>query len=246
MKKLLFSIVTVLLMTVFMMGTVFAEGIPATNKLEATIEITANKTSVVEGDEVEFTFTIKDLKNAKDDSIAAIEGKVEYNTDFFEFVSTTFSTGGQSGEKFNVTKVGKKGEVYAKLVLKVKENASGTGDVKFTELMASDGDMDKAEGDAEASTNPISFNIAKTVTPPSTVAVTNVKIEATKTTIKVGETTILQAVVEPTTATNKKVTWSSSDDKVATIDSNGQVKGIKEGEATITELQQKMEIKQQL
>ena len=133
-----------------------------------------------------------------------------------------------------MTKVGKEGEVYAKLVLKVKENASGTGDVKFTELMASDGDMDKAEGAAEASTNPISFNIAKTVTPPSTVAVTNVKIEATKTTIKVGETTILQAVVEPTTATNKKVTWSSSDDKVATIDSNGQVKGIKEGEATIT------------
>lgn len=234
MKKLLFSIVTVLLMTVFMMGTVFAEAVNALVKLEATIEITANKTSVVEGDEVEFTFTIKDLKNAKDDSIAAIEGKVEYNTDFFEFVSTTFSTGGQSGEKFNVTKVGKEGEVYAKLVLKVKENASGTGDVKFTELMASDGDMDKAEGAAEASTNPISFNIAKTVTPPSTVAVTNVKIEATKTTIKVGETTILKAVVEPTTATNKKVTWSSSDDKVATIDSNGQVKGIKEGEATIT------------
>lgn len=236
MKKLLFSIVTVLLMTVFMMGTVFAEGIPATNKLEATIEITANKTSVVEGDEVEFTFTIKDLKNAKDDSIAAIEGKVEYNTDFFEFVSTTFSTGGQSGEKFNVTKVGKEGEVYAKLVLKVKENASGTGDVKFTELMASDGDMDKAEGAAEASTNPISFSyqIVNPITPPTTVAVTNVKIEATKTTIKVGETTILKAVVEPTTATNKKVTWSSSDDKVATIDSNGQVKGIKEGEATIT------------
>lgn len=236
MKKLLFSIVTVLLMTVFMMGTVFAEAGHETNKLEATIEITANKTSVVEGDEVEFTFTIKDLKNAKDDSIAAIEGKVEYNTDFFEFVSTTFSTGGQSGEKFNVMKVVKEGEVYAKLVLKVKENASGTGDVKFTELMASDGDMDKAEGDAEASTNPISFSyqIVNPITPPPTVAVTNVKIEATKTTLKVGETTILKAVVEPTTATNKKVTWSSSDDKVATIDSNGQVKGIKEGEATIT------------
>ena len=236
MKKLLFSIVTVLLMTVFMMGTVFAEAGHETNKLEATIEITANKTSVVEGDEVEFTFTIKDLKNAKDDSIAAIEGKVEYNTDFFEFVSTTFSTGGQSGEKFNVMKVVKEGEVYAKLVLKVKENASGTGDVKFTELMASDGDMDKAEGDAEASTKPISFSyqIVNPITPPPTVAVTNVKIEATKTTLKVGETTILKAVVEPTTATNKKVTWSSSDDKVATIDSNGQVKGIKEGEATIT------------
>ena len=119
MKKLLFSIVTVLLMTVFMMGTVFAEIVPETNKLEATIEITANKTSVVEGDEVEFTFTIKDLKNAQDNSIAAISGNLEYDTNFFDFVSSTFSVGGASGEAFNVAKVGKEGDVYAKLVLKV-------------------------------------------------------------------------------------------------------------------------------
>lgn len=235
MKKLVFSIITVLLMTIFMMGTVFAEAGPAVNalvKLEATIEITANKTSVVEGDEVEFTFTIKNLKNAKDDSIAAIEGKVEYNTDFFEFVSTTFSTGGQSGEKFNVTKVGKEGEVYAKLVLKVKENASGTGDVKFTELMASDGDMDKAEGAAEASTNPISFNIAKTITPTSNI--TDVKINAVGTKIKVGGVVVLSPSFTPANPVNKNVTWSSSDEKVATVDSNGLVRGIKEGTAIIT------------
>ena len=233
MKKLVFSIITVLLMTIFMMGTVFAKAVTLV-KLEATIEITANKTSVVEGDEVEFTFTIKDLKNAKDDSIAAIEGKVEYNTDFFEFVSTTFSTGGQSGEKFNVTKVGKKGEVYAKLVLKVKENASGTGDVKFTELMASDGDMDKAEGDAEASTNPISFSyqIVNPITPPTNV--TGVKINAAVTKIKVGGTVLLVPSFTPANPVNKNVTWSSSDNEVAVVYDNGLVKGRKEGTAIIT------------
>ncbi len=234
MKKLVFSIITVLLMTIFMMGTVFAVAVNALVKLEATIEITANKTSVVEGDEVEFTFTIKDLKNAKDDSIAAIEGKVEYNTDFFEFVSTTFSTGGQSGEKFNVTKVGKEGEVYAKLVLKVKENASGTGDVKFTELMASDGDMDKAEGDAEASTNPISFSyqIVNPITPPTNV--TGVKINAAVTKIKVGGTVLLVPSFTPANPVNKNVTWSSSDNEVAVVYDNGLVKGRKEGTAIIT------------
>lgn len=234
MKKLVFSIITVLLMTIFMMGTVFAVAVNALVKLEATIEITANKTSVVEGDEVEFTFTIKDLKNAKDDSIAAIEGKVEYNTDFFEFVSTTFSTGGQSGEKFNVTKVGKEGEVYAKLVLKVKENASGTGDVKFTELMASDGDMDKAEGYAEASTNPISFSyqIVNPITPPTNV--TGVKINAAVTKIKVGGTVLLVPSFTPANPVNKNVTWSSSDNEVAVVYDNGLVKGRKEGTAIIT------------
>ena len=234
MKKLLFSIVTALLMTVFMMGTVFAEAGPATNKLEATIEITANKTSVVEGDEVEFTFTIKDLKNAKDDSIAAIEGKVEYNTDFFEFVSSTFSVGGASGEAFNVAKVGKEGDVYAKLVLKVKDDAKGTGSVKFTDLKASDGDTSRPVEDSEASTNPISFSyqIVNPITPPTNV--TGVKINAAVTKIKVGGTVLLVPSFTPANPVNKNVTWSSSDNEVAVVYDNGLVKGRKEGTAIIT------------
>lgn len=234
MKKLLFSIVTVLLMTVFMMGTVFAEGIPATNKLEATIEITANKTSVVKGDEVEFTFTIKDLKNAKDDSIAAISGNLEYDTNFFDFVSSTFSVGGASGEAFNVAKVGKEGDVYAKLVLKVKDDAKGTGSVKFTDLKASDGDTSRPVEDSEASTNPISFSyqIVDPITPPTNV--TGVKINAAVTKIKVGGTVLLVPSFTPANPANKNVTWSSSDNEVAVVYDNGLVKGRKEGTAIIT------------
>ena len=44
----------------------------------------------------------------------------------------------------------------------------------------------------------------------------------------------LNETVKPTNATNKKVTWSSSNEKVATVDKKGNVKGIKVGNATIT------------
>ena len=44
----------------------------------------------------------------------------------------------------------------------------------------------------------------------------------------------MTATVEPSNATNKKVTWKSSNPSVATVDENGKVKGLKEGKVTIT------------
>ena len=43
----------------------------------------------------------------------------------------------------------------------------------------------------------------------------------------------LQAVVEPIDATMRTVTWSSSDDRIATVDSAGRVTGVKEGTVRI-------------
>ncbi len=62
-----------------------------------------------------------------------------------------------------------------------------------------------------------------------TVSSTNGKNEA-----HVGDTLQLQAAVKPDDATNKDVTWSSSNKEFATVDANGLVKGVKEGKATIT------------
>jgi len=45
---------------------------------------------------------------------------------------------------------------------------------------------------------------------------------------------ILTAVIEPAQATNKAVTWSSSDKNIAVVDNNGRVTGIALGTATIT------------
>lgn len=65
------------------------------------------------------------------------------------------------------------------------------------------------------------------------VAVTEVKITSTVTEVKVGETITLTAEVLPADATNKTVTWTSSDATVATV-KEGVVTGVKAGEATIT------------
>ncbi len=50
----------------------------------------------------------------------------------------------------------------------------------------------------------------------------------------VGETATLTATVTPSDATNKSVIWSSSDETVATVNSEGVVTAVGEGTATIT------------
>ena len=65
------------------------------------------------------------------------------------------------------------------------------------------------------------------------VAVTGVSVDATAS-VNVGETTTLTATVSPDNATNKNVTWTSSDETIATVDANGVVTGVAAGEATIT------------
>ena len=64
--------------------------------------------------------------------------------------------------------------------------------------------------------------------------VTDLKLNATSKTLYAGSSTTLKATVTPADATNKKVTWSSSNKAVATVDENGVVKGVKSGTAVIT------------
>lgn len=71
------------------------------------------------------------------------------------------------------------------------------------------------------------------VEPSKTVAVTNVTLDKTTLSMKVGESDTLTATVAPTNATNQAVTWTSSNEAVATV-SNGTVNTVGVGTAIIT------------
>ena len=66
-----------------------------------------------------------------------------------------------------------------------------------------------------------------------TVPVEDVSLDRTSVTLEEKQTTTLVATVSPSDATDKTVTWSSSDSDVATVDQNGKVTAVKEGVATV-------------
>ena len=68
---------------------------------------------------------------------------------------------------------------------------------------------------------------------PTTVDVTGVSLNKTTTTLTVGDTETLTATVSPDGASDKSVTWSSSDTTVATVE-NGVVTAVGSGTANIT------------
>ena len=61
-----------------------------------------------------------------------------------------------------------------------------------------------------------------------------IRVNPTALSLKAGKTGTLTATVLPNNATDKTVTWASSNTNVATVDSNGLVTGVAEGTATIT------------
>lgn len=66
------------------------------------------------------------------------------------------------------------------------------------------------------------------------VRVTGVKLNVTSKSIAVGESFVLKATVSPSNATMQSVSWSSSDETVATVDADGIVTALKVGSCKIT------------
>lgn len=78
-----------------------------------------------------------------------------------------------------------------------------------------------------------SVNVKKYATevPVTSVSITKITPYAA---VKVGSVKHLTVTVEPDNATNKSVTWSSSNSNIASVDQSGFISGVAEGTATIT------------
>lgn len=117
-----------------------------------------------------------------------------------------------------IATVNKKGKITAK--------AEGT--VKIT-AYATDNSGKKA-------TVTVTVKKAETpVNPPvEQIDVAEVKVEPSKVTIKKGEKSELKVTVLPENATNKNVTWTTADDKVATVNEKNEVVAVGVGTTTVT------------
>lgn len=93
---------------------------------------------------------------------------------------------------------------------------TGGGDVENTSLIS----WLKNNGTLTASAGPVS--------------VTSVSLNKNSSSLEVGSTEQLTATVSPDNATDPSVSWSSSNEAIATVDSTGLVTGVTAGSATIT------------
>ena len=73
----------------------------------------------------------------------------------------------------------------------------------------------------------------KVTVTPKTVPVSGIQVQGSAS-VYVGGSTKLTATVTPTNATNQKVTWSSNNESVATVGTDGTVTAVSAGTATIT------------
>lgn len=74
----------------------------------------------------------------------------------------------------------------------------------------------------------------QTTTVPANVDVTGIQINENIKSLEVGESKVLTATITPSNATDKNITWKSSNESIATISSSGEVVAKKAGTVDIT------------
>ena len=77
-------------------------------------------------------------------------------------------------------------------------------------------------------------NIRANVNVQVTQGAQQITLDRTDVTIATGRNTVLKATVLPKDANNKKVTWTSSDERIAKVDAKGRVTGVALGDCEIT------------
>ena len=76
----------------------------------------------------------------------------------------------------------------------------------------------------------VSASCKVTVTQP----VTSISLNVTSLVLEAGDTQKLTATVSPSSAENKEITWSTSNEEIVTVDEQGLVTGHRKGSATVT------------
>lgn len=102
---------------------------------------------------------------------------------------------------------------------------------KGTTSSSSKGKTTSSSSNTKAKTT--TFKETKTTT-PSTVAVTSIQINENIESMDEGDSKTLTATITPSNATDKNVTWKSSDDSILSVSTTGEITAKKSGTAEIS------------
>lgn len=217
--------------------------VPAFAASEATFSLNAKTATVEAGDSL--SLELKVDKAMKD--VESFEFWIYYNAEVFELTSgeagkccgaakvahSSKSFSDAKGAYYKVTAADftnglfdiKAGTIYT-LTFKAKDTVTA-GTATFT--LSNEGVYGKLNTTRDVTTgSPVSVTTAA-----KTVNVTSITLSSKTMNLEVGQTGTLTATVTPDNATNKTVTWTTSNDKVATV-ANGVVTAVGKGTATIT------------
>ena len=191
-------------------GTIKAWGSDG-NKADVTYN-SENKyvKEVKEGEEFNFEITAKDTyKVAKvtDQNGTTIEPKA-VNNNVYKY------------EVKNITAERTYSITYVKEEVKKAESTSNGDQHKSDDEQSEDADDD---GEPAAKVQAAAEEV-----------MTDFYVGADRTSVTVGDTVNVKAIIKPDNYSNKKVTWESSDDDTATVDENGVVTTLQTGIVTIT------------
>ena len=202
-----------------------------------TLKVTANKTKVNPGDTVTFTVSIGAVEKLRSlEFVLDVPAGMTYVANSAKTANNLKDTLGTAAADW--TELTKKFTAYG--------DGAYTNS-KDTVLLTFNCTVDTAAGLGSKNVtikevvvgNSEDVEIDNTVSPAvvtveaKTIKVTSVAVSPKTLDLEVGQTGTLTATVKPDNATNKTVTWTTSNEKVATV-ANGVVIAVGKGTATIT------------
>ena len=202
-----------------------------------TLKVTANKTKVNPGDTVTFTVSIGAVEKLRSlEFVLDVPAGMTYVANSAKTANNLKDTLGTAAADW--TELTKKFTAYGDgaytnskdtVLLTINctvDTAAGLGSKNVTIKEVVVGNSEDVEIDNTVSPAVVTVEA-------KTIKVTSVAVSPKTLNLEVGQTRTLTATVTPDNATDKTVTWTSSNDKVATV-VDGTVAAVGEGTATIT------------
>lgn len=229
--------------TVLMVGDVFdpMAGVSASDNVDGDLTSAVRVQGQVDTSRpgtAELVYTVTDKAGNKGEAVRKVTVKAkeqpvvpDKTAPVLTIPSSTVITAGSKFDKMQgvSAKDDRDGDLTAKVICTGEVDTAKPGTYTLTYTVS-----DKAGNTVTQKRTVIVKAVQQGTDKPAVVKASKVKLSHSKITIQKGKKyTWLKAVVSPKNTTNKNLTWSSSDKKVASVNSKGVVTAKKEGTVTI-------------